>query len=286
MQTDSLVDVAALNSLISNQSVKPIKIVYTTMQSGPGTKPEIVKNHPRHYIPGSIEFDLQGKFSLQNTDLSNTMISAEAFCNGVRDIGINNDDHLVVYDDFGNFCASRVWFMFKTMGHKNVAVLDGGLPAWLNANYPVTHQFAIAQCSSRYVTKPNPNFQFVDANYVLDKMNDNNYAIIDARSLARFTGTTPELKAHLRAGHIPGSFNMHYASLQDNSSCFLPLDILINLFASYKNKQLIFSCGSGITACVLAQGAALCGIDKLMVYDGSWSQWGANPIYPISTGNI
>lgn len=264
-------------------------VLFTTKDgSGPGVRPQISKNNPQTYIPNSVFFDLDNAFSDSSSELSTTMVSGEVFARQASLLGIKNTDTIVVYDDYGNFYSSRLWFMFKSMGHKHVYVLDGGLPNWLENGYETIHKLQTIKEHSDYKVFPDDKFQFVDKHFVMDVVRQNqlgNYdtCILDARSLARFQGLEKENKANLRSGHIPYSYSLHYATLQEKYGQFKDVESLGALFDLYSNRQLLLTCGSGVTACILAQAADFLGYSHLKVYDGSWSDWGSDLSFPVQS---
>jgi len=218
--------------------------------------------------------DLKNEFSDTSAEFPNTMLSPEKFSEAARKLGINKESTLVVYDSVGIYSSARVWWMFKAMGHQNIAVLDGGLPAWTTVGFPVedhqTYSGKLGDFSADY----NSEF-FYNYDNVLDVIKDNNKLILDARATERFHGTVPEPRKGLRSGHIPNSKSLPYVMLQENGQMKTKEEI-IKLFKSIDvtDKKLVFSCGSGITACVLALGAEISGIKSTVVYDGSWTEWG------------
>lgn len=288
----SLISVNALNGLlkksygsadVSLNKLHNLKILFTTMKSGPAERPQLVKEALNTYIPHSIFFDFQNEFVEPETPFSHTMPNAKLFESKARQLGLNNEDEIVVYDDFGNFCASRVWFMFRSVGFKNIKVLDGGLALWLKANYP-THSSLVKETQNgNFIASKDVYFGFVNKAFILQNIDSKQHLVVDARSKARFTGCVAESRPNLRPGHIPHSKNLHYAELFDDLGQFLPTEELQIKFKNFEDN-LIFSCGSGVTACLLAQAAHIIGRSPLLVYDGSWSEWGADATLPIEQG--
>lgn len=233
-------------------------------------------NKNTQHIPSALFFDLKNKFSDVSGIFPNTYPSAEQFQKEARKLGINDTSIIVVYDDKGIYSSPRAWWLFKSFGLKNVAVLNGGLPAWIANGYKVVESFANKNFEGKFVAKVNPDLMcFFDE--IRKSTLDSSCIILDARSKNRFFGLESEPRQGLRSGQIPNSKNLFYKDLfQDNGLMKSQVD-LKGIFKNYKlhNKRTIFSCGSGITACILALGAELAGFTNLCVYDGSWTEYGS-----------
>lgn len=232
------------------------------------------------YVIENARFlDIKNAFSDTDAPFPNTMLSPEKFERQAQTLGINNNSCVVVYDAYGYYSCARIWWMLKVMGFNNCAILDGGLSSWLEANYPTQ------KLHSRNHSKGNFKASYTQGlliNYknVLNSFEDKNSSILDARSESRFLGTDPEPREGLRSGHIPNSKNLPYSSLL-NATKMKSKEELRELFSALKNKQLIFTCGSGVTACILALAAEVVGIKNTAIYDGSWTEWGSLKELPI-----
>lgn len=227
-------------------------------------------------IPSARFFDLKNRFSDVSVIFPNTCPSAEQFQKEARLLGINNNSLIVVYDDLGIYSAPRTWWLFKTFGFKNVAVLDGGLPAWIANGYDVVEKENFNAIEGNFVAKTNSNVMYFFED--IQKITlDNTCQIIDARSKNRFLGLEPEPRKGLRSGQIPNSKNLFYKNLLKENGLMKSPKQLKEIFNNYliPEKQAVFSCGSGITACILALGAELAGYTNLCVYDGSWTEYGS-----------
>lgn len=225
-------------------------------------------------IPGARFFDIKKKFSNLEAPFPNTVPSEEQFIKEAQNLGINQDSIIIVYDEQGIYSSARVWYLFKVFGYNNVAVLDGGLPKWIEKGFLTEPKSVTKYAKGNFKGKYNPNFFkfFEDIEHLKD---DETCQILDARSSGRFHGIEAEPRAGLRSGYIPNSKSLPFKSLM-NGYCFKPVNELKIIFskADIDNKKLVFSCGSGITACILALAFDLIGYSNYSVYDGSWTEYG------------
>ncbi|MBT2469758.1 sulfurtransferase [Streptomyces sp. ISL-66] len=238
-------------------------------------------------IPGARPFDLDGALSDHDAAAPHTMPGSAAFAGAMRDLGVDDTSTVVAYDGAGVYSSARAWWMLRAMGFDRVAVLDGGLPAWLAAGLPVEERAAAYEGPRGSFTARPRSGLLVDAAAVAAALADPAAAVLDARTRERFAGTAPEPRPGLRGGHMPGAVSLPFGDLQDSAGLMRPAAELRAAFEAVAGdrERLYFSCGSGVTACVLALGADLAGYDRLAVYDGSWSEWGVpSPDRPVVTG--
>ncbi|MBU2949188.1 sulfurtransferase [Tamlana agarivorans] len=226
-------------------------------------------------ILGARFFDIKQKFSNVADPFPSAFPSEAQFQVEARQLGINNDSAIVVYDDKGIYSSARVWWLFKAFGYENVAILNGGFPAWNAANYPVEKAQFYQGTSGDFNAELQPGFmQFF--NDVKMASENKSHTIIDARASERYQCKVPEPKEGLRMGTIPNSVNLSFTDLLSEGKLKSKADIE-KAFQKLvkKDEPIIFSCGSGITACVLALGATISGYENISVYDGSWTEWGS-----------
>jgi thiosulfate/3-mercaptopyruvate sulfurtransferase len=244
-------------------------------------KAEFVQQH----IPGAVFFDID-EIADTSSPLPHMLPSAEKFSARVRKLGLGDGNKIVVYDTTPMLGATRVWWMFRAMGHKDVAVLDGGLPKWMKESHPVTDDPTPPR--ERHFTARIDNTLVRSVDDVKALVDSKREQIVDARAANRFRGEVPEPRPGLRAGHMPGAFNLPYNELLDpQTGTMLPADKLgARIAASGLDpaKKVTASCGSGVSACVVALGLYLTGAPEAAIYDGSWTEWGGRADTPIVTG--
>ena len=236
---------------------------------------------PGIQIKGARYFDLKRNFSDLESRLPNTLPNPKYFSLACRNLGINNNSTIVVYDNIGIYASPRVWWMFKSMGHKNIAVLDGGLPSWKNKNYPTESIQNRVQPEGDFKVKFNPNL-LKKAFQIKENITSKEAILVDARSNRRFCGLIPETRENLKSGHIPNAINLPFLEVLKDGK-FLSTNEISATFKKLKidKRPKIFTCGSGLTACILILASTLISEDKHFLYDGSWSEWGQLEGVPI-----
>ncbi len=234
------------------------------------------------HIPGAMFFDID-RIADTASSLPHMLPLPANFGAAVGALGIGNEDDIVIYDGAGIFAAPRVWWSFRVFGHSRVAVLDGGLPKWKRENRPL-ETGPVTPAAKNF--RANPRIKLVrDAVAMRENVASEKELVLDARSEGRFKGTEPEPRPGLKGGHIPHSRNLPFQALIDPASGTMkPADELRAIFANAgvtAKQRVTTSCGSGLTAAILAFGLYLTGRDDVAIYDGSWSEWGALPDAPI-----
>ena len=237
------------------------------------------------HIPGALFFDINALSDRANP-LPHMLPSAVQFASTVKKMGIGDGHTIVVYDSEGLYSAARAWWMFRIMGNSNVRVLDGGLKKWQAESRPLEDMPPPRRTERHFTARFNESL-VRSAEEVKQAIGHASIQIVDARAAARFEGSVPEPRAGLRSGHIPSSTSLPFTGLLRPDGTLKPradLKTLITAAGLDVTRPVVASCGSGVTACVLALALAEIGYPDTAIYDGSWSEWGARHELPISTG--
>jgi thiosulfate/3-mercaptopyruvate sulfurtransferase len=250
----------------------------------PGVKPTAKEDYLQRHIPGAVFFDID-EIADDSNPLPHMLPSPEKFSARVRKLGLGDGNRIVVYDQHGLMSAARVWWMFRVFGHRDVAVLDGGLPKWIAEGRPTEDR--PPQPRERHFTARYNHLMVRDREQVRANLSSRKEQLVDARAAGRFTGKEPEVWPGRRSGHIPGSFNVPYTDLLDGKTkTLLPAEALAARFRKAGvdlSRPIVTSCGSGVTAAVLAFGLHLVGQSDVSLYDGSWAEWGRPGDTPVET---
>lgn len=272
MLTDPLVNVDWLA-----ENIDGVRLV-----DGTWSMPNSAAPLPETYIKGAVEFDIDA-IADPSSELAHMRPDIDTFTAAVSKMGINPNDVVVIYDRHGVFSAPRVWWTFRLFGHKNVYVLDGGLPAWVAAGHKTAPRPQSYEASQYEATTALAKVADIDE--MLSAI-ANGMQIVDARPPGRFNGTIPEPRPGLASGHMPGATNIAFGALCTADSHFKPLEELRRYFQSLDlNAPIYTTCGSGITAAGLAFTLTRLGASDVRVYDGSWAEYGARTNVPIVNEN-
>ena len=251
----------------------------------PAQKREPKAEFAKQHIPEAVFFDID-EIADKSNPLPHMLPSPDQFAQQAAKLGLGTGNKIVVYDTTPMTGACRVWWMFRAMGYTDVAILDGGLPKWMAEGRPVTDAATVAREKS-FKANLDSNLvrSIVDVRSLLDSKKEQ---VVDARAANRFRGEVPEARAHLRVGHMPGAFNLPYTDLIDPKTGTMrsqdELKAAIAKSGIDPSKKVTASCGSGVTACVVALGLYLTGAPDAAIYDGSWTEWGGRADTPIVSG--
>ncbi len=273
-----LVETGWLRDRLSSPGLVIIDATWTM----PGEPRKADELYREAHIPGAIFFDID-EIADTSSPYPHMLPAPEKFASRMRKMGVGDGMKVVVYDHKGLFSAPRVWWNFRVMGHEDVVVLNGGLAKWRAEDRPL-EAGAPAPRQERHFTARRNAELVRDMDDVKAAIETNSQQILDARPKARFDGQQGEPRPAPRMGHMPGAHNVPFGSLVRPDGTLKPAGELRAIFEAagvHPGKPAIASCGSGVTACVLALGLAVLGNEWAAVYDGSWAEWSNVPSAPV-----
>lgn len=279
---DALVSTEWLAGHLTAPDVRVVDASYYLPIQNRDAREEYLEEH----VPGAVYLDIDD-VAADDNPYPHMIPTAEKFASRVRKLGLGNGNRVVVYDGTGfASAAARVWWMFRLFGHKDVAVVDGGFPKWLREQREVDDLPPMPR-ERHFVARMDTTLLRTTED-LLANLDSRREQVVDARTPGLFKGTDPELWPHKKVGHIPGSLNVPFADLiDDRNRTFRPAGVIVERFQAAGvdlDKPIVCTCGSGVTACVLALALHLVGHERFSVYDGSWAEWGLRDDTPAELG--
>lgn len=264
---------------------KKILILDVSPKKTVGIKPIEYNKIP--VIPNAIKIDLETELCGEDSKLDNSKASPAKILSFINSYGLHLMDYVILYDREGIYSSPRAWLTLQTFNLSNVRVLNGGLQDWLNKGFATAESHAKPTIHDDVNNLPKLSSHesyFCNKQLVFENIALQAYKLIDVRLASRFNGAEKEPRAHLRSGHVPGSINIPFTEFLSERRVLPAKDIkaVLTRHGINPHDKLIFSCGSGVTACIGFLAAKSAGFGAFFVYDGSWQEWGGLQDYPIN----
>ena len=281
MKNSLFIEPKILKSKSDKQNVKIMDATFFLPDSILDAEEEYKKKH----IPNSVFFDIN-KIADPKNPLPHMIPSKEIFSIMMQNLGLNNQDEIIIYDNSPLLSSARAWFLFRYFGHENIFILNGGLKNWEKNGGEITNKKTIIS-TGNFHSKTEKKDLVVGLNEMISFSKNNSKLILDARSYKRFTGEAKEPRPGLLSGHIPNSKSLPSSELVTSDGYLKSIKELDNIFSNNninKSEQLLATCGSGVSACVIAIALHCLGKKDVPIFDGSWTEW-ASSGQKIETGN-
>jgi thiosulfate/3-mercaptopyruvate sulfurtransferase len=270
--------------LNANFTCSDLFILDVSMSKVIGKEPIVYEQ--LHTIPNSYKVSIENDLSDLNSSTTHSFPSGKQVQKLSEQLGFNLKSTLIIYDNQGIYSSPRAWWIFRSLGYDNVFILDGGLPKWLAEGRPIDNKHCLI---STDVVKLDSVLQrnstaIITSDMLVLNIESEKSTVIDVRSEDRFLGLVSEPRAGVRSGHIPKSINLPFSLVLESTEykSANKLKVQFERLGFNRDACLIFSCGSGITACIVLVAAIIAGFDNVSLYDGSWAEWGADEFLPIS----
>ena len=249
-------------------------IIFDSSYFLPNTGINATDEYSNEHIENAVFFDID-KISDPNDDLPHMFPTKDVFETHMQKLGLNNNHIIIIYDNSPLLSSARCWFLLRYFGHKEIFILSGGIKSWKENGFVTTNEVSNISFGNFKATEENKNLLIKIEE--MKNISDNKFfPILDARSFERFSGSGKEPRPNLESGHIPNSLNLPASKLLDkNGNLISKSDFknLINDLNLNENEKVVTTCGSGVSACVIALSYYRIGNKDIPVYDGSWSEW-------------
>lgn len=272
-----LLSVEQLNNMLAKQ---PVLLLDVSVDKVVGKTPIVYSEIQT--IPGSVHLDINKHLVDESKPGVHNFPTREQVQQVLISIGFTGQP-IILFDNQGIYSAPRAWWILQSFGLSNIFILDGGYPAWRAEGFETSNQYSKAIPA---LTSADLSLQvncLTDKNDILNNLDTKQFTVVDVRSESRFQAKEPEPRSGIRSGHIPNSINLPFANVlsefqyKDKAA----LKSLFNDLNVDLDQPLVFSCGSGVTACIVIVAAIIAGVKTVSLYDGSWSEWGAEHDLPI-----
>ena len=281
MNNSLFVEPNFLKNILNDANIKILDATFFLPDSGLNAEEEYKKEH----IPNSVFFDIN-KIADPNNPLPHMIPSKDLFSNMMQNLGLNNEDEIIIYDNSPLLSSARAWFLLRYFDHKNILILNGGLKNWKKCGGETTIKKTIIS-KGNFISKTENKELVINLEEMISYSKNNSKMILDARSYKRFIGEAKEPRPGLQSGHIPNSRSLPSSELLTNDGFLKSIEELDKFFSNNDidtSEDIIATCGSGVSACVISVALYCLGKENIPIYDGSWTEW-ATSGQEIQTGN-